>query len=348
MSTDEVTCAKLSERQVPHRIYSFFLQRLCGSILVLLSLGGLWSGNDRKGALSHDLFLSPTLSNLRTYSSDKPHRQRFWLALAISKKAKQHLIKRYMGIHIGKWHFRMKLCPHWVIIHLRHSLCSYHRHTHRLHYMQGTHTHTHTHATACRTHTRLPLHAGLLLIWYFPKNFDNFLEVFLIFKVKTWPLQNGNYVALAEYSEKVLLLMMQPVTLVITSGMDPSLSALPRCLPPAPSAHALRGCRAVSIPGLLLWVNGLPSWQCRTSETRVQLHSCWKNTSGVGRCCVVSGSPEAWVCTGIFVRGQLRRPAGDQGGPPPICVMVLLSDDPKGCEHGELTSQSSLASPPWC
>ena len=34
---------------------------------------------------------------------------------------------------------------------------------------------------------------------------------------------------------------------------------------------------------------------------------CWKDTSGVcEQRCVVMGAPEAWVCTGMAVRGQPR------------------------------------------
>lgn len=151
--------------------------------------------------------------------------------------------------------------------------------------------------------------------------------------------------------------MTQPVTLAITSGAsDPSLSALPRCLPPAPSApHSSWTPRP--------WVSqacshghvGLPSGQCGTSGKHVcncsllerYFWCLWAALCG-------DGSPRglglhrngcAWPAEAVT--------AGDQGDPPPQpCApsvsMVLLSDDPKGCEHGELTSQGSPSQSPWC
>ena len=82
---------------------------------------------------------------------------------------------------------------------------------------------------------------------------------------------------------------------------------------------------------------------------------CWKDTSGVcEQHCVVMRAPEAWVCTGMAVRGRPRlslkeirkRPPPTPQPCAPSVSMVLLSDDPKGCEHGALTSQSSPSQSP--
>ena len=153
--------------------------------------------------------------------------------------------------------------------------------------------------------------------------------------------------------------MTQPVTLVITSGAsDPSLSALPRCLPPALSAP-----RSSWTPRP--WVSQayshgqLPAQMtvgtsgkhlCNCSLLERHFRCLWAVLCG-------DGSPKglglhrngcAWLAKAVTAGDQEETPPPTPQPCAPSVSMVLLSDDPKGCEHGVLTSQSSPSQSPWC
>ena len=113
----------------------------------------------------------------------------------------------------------------------------------------------------------------------------------------------------------------------------------------------------VSIPGLLTWSTACPDDSGDFREARVQLQFVGKTLPVFVSSAVWwwepqrPGSAQEWLC----VAGQGRHCRRSGRDPPPTpqpCApsvsMVLLSDDPKGCEHGVLTSQSSPSQSPWC
>lgn len=231
--------------------------------------------------------------------------------------------------------------------HLRHSLCSYHSlapHT-RLPLHAG-HTHTYTRKTChYMQDTHACHHAGLLLI-YFPKNFDNFLKfpsayfvghVFSQIIMLPYP----------EYSERFCFLTYDAASYLSDNlrGIGSSLSAFP-------DAYLL-----LRVPTLPLdagtWYPGLSS--CGQRPAQQQCLSPQRRLACTGWA-VRAFSPGMPASVGAQrpgsagnVRGQLRPSLqGDQGETPPqLCAPLCpwcFSDDPKGCEHGELTLKQ-LASP---
>ena len=85
----------------------------------------------------------------------------------------------------------------------------------------------------------------------------------------------------------------------------------------------------VSIPSLLPWSTACPAESVELQGSTCVITVCWKDTSGVcEQRCVVMGAPEAWVCTGMAVRGQPRLSLQEIRERPPSPALCSL------CVHG--------------